>query len=78
MSTGGGKVALYALANALNVLSQAGIVEAIAIVGFSRAGYLSSRRKAFDSVELPLDKAELILLMSRGGIAAAVNDSQRD
>ena len=35
-------------------------------------------RKAFDGVELPLDKAELILLMSRGGIAAAVNDSQRE
>jgi hypothetical protein len=62
----------------LDVLRQTEIVEAIALDWFSRAGCLSSCRKAFDGVELPLDKAELILLMSRGGIAAAVNDSQRE
>ncbi|AMN77260.1 hypothetical protein AYR47_02490 [Pseudomonas azotoformans] len=62
----------------MEVLNQTGIVEAITLVGLRSAGCLSLRCKAFDGIELPLEKAKLILLMSRGGIAGAVNDSQRE
>ncbi|OAE16721.1 hypothetical protein A2T76_09895 [Pseudomonas brenneri] len=76
MSAGRGDIALHTKTDALYVSNQSGVVEAIAIVGFRRAGCLTSRCKAFDNVELLLDQAELILLMSRCGIAAAIDDSQ--
>ncbi|ALI05264.1 hypothetical protein AO356_00200 [Pseudomonas fluorescens] len=66
------------MTDALDVPNQAGIVEAIALVGFRPVGCLSTCRKAFDNVELLLDEAELILLMSRCGVAAAIDDSQRE
>src|SRR5690606_26775212 len=55
LSTGGRQIVLHSLANALDVLRQAGIVEAIAFVWFRGPGYLSSRRKAVNSVELLLN-----------------------
>lgn len=64
MSTGGGEIVLYTLTDALDILSQSGIVEAIGIVWFRHAGCIRSCRKAFDSVELLLDQAELYLFMS--------------
>ncbi|MCY1379534.1 hypothetical protein D9M69_672620 [compost metagenome] len=78
MSAGRGKVALHTVADALDVLGKTEIVEAIAFDWFSRAGCLSLRCKAFDNVELLLDSAELILLMTRCGIAVAIDDSQRE
>lgn len=55
LRTGREQIALYTLADALNVLGQSGVVESIAIVGFSRASCLCLCRKAFDNVELLLD-----------------------
>ncbi|PIB49382.1 hypothetical protein AOA60_28870 [Pseudomonas sp. 2822-17] len=72
MSTGGGEIALHTLANTLDVLRQAGIVETVTDIGFSRVGCLSSCHKAFDGVELLLDKTELDLLWGGNGIATVI------
>lgn len=76
LSARGGQIVLHTFTDALDVLGKTEIVEAIAFVWFSRIGYLSTCDKAFDGVELPLDKAELDLLLVGGGIAAAMNEGQ--
>ncbi|MNP76708.1 hypothetical protein D3C76_1740000 [compost metagenome] len=64
------------MADALNVLGQTGVVEAIAFDRVRCDGGLGTRGKAFDRVELLQHQTELILLMGGGGIAAAMEDGQ--
>ncbi|MNR35381.1 hypothetical protein D3C85_1532230 [compost metagenome] len=64
------------MADALEILSQAGVVEAITFVGGRCAGFLGTRGKVFDRVELLQDQTELILFLSGGGVDAAMDDGQ--
>ena len=76
LSAGRGKIAPHTRTDALQVSYQSGVVEAIAVVGFSRAGCLSLRCKAFESVELLQNQTQLILFMSRCRIAATIECDQ--